>query len=156
MCFRNAGIQNGGTERAASERPVRRIPCFFFRSWRLRWHPHRPHLPLSRMRQVVMILVFDLGGPLLAFALLRSAGTGAVASLVISGVLPALGIAIGVLVDRRLDVIGPDLLQGGALRLRGVPVHLDAGLRRAREEEGRTPGRCHRGHEHRSTARPAG
>src|SRR5882757_1906054 len=28
MCFRNAGIQDGGTERAASERPVRRIPCF--------------------------------------------------------------------------------------------------------------------------------
>src|SRR5712671_6125036 len=25
MCFRNAGIQDGGTERAASERPVRRI-----------------------------------------------------------------------------------------------------------------------------------
>jgi hypothetical protein len=59
-----------------------------------------------------MILVFDLGGPLLAFALLRSAGTGAVASLVISGVLPALGIAIGVLVDRRLDVIGVVVLAG--------------------------------------------
>ena len=34
-----------------------------------------------------MILVFDLGGPLLAYSLLRSAGMSAVAALVISGVL---------------------------------------------------------------------
>ncbi len=53
-----------------------------------------------------MILVFDLGGPLVAYALLRSAGMSAVAALVISGVLPALGIAVGALVDRRLDVLG--------------------------------------------------
>ena len=38
-----------------------------------------------------MVLVFDLGGPLLAYSLLRSAGMSAVAALVISGVLPALG-----------------------------------------------------------------
>ena len=38
-----------------------------------------------------MILVFDLGGPLLVYGLLRSAGMSAVAALVISGVLPALG-----------------------------------------------------------------
>jgi hypothetical protein len=37
-----------------------------------------------------MILVFDLGGPLLAYSLLRSAGMSTVASLVISGVLPPL------------------------------------------------------------------
>ena len=59
-----------------------------------------------------MILVFDLGGPLLAYALLRSAGLSAVAALVISGVLPALGIAIGALADRRLDVIGVVVLAG--------------------------------------------
>jgi hypothetical protein len=40
-----------------------------------------------------MIAVFDLGGPLLAYALLRSAGMSAVAALVISGVLPALSTA---------------------------------------------------------------
>ena len=62
--------------------------------------------PFSRLRQIAMILVFDLGGPLLAYGLLRSAGMSAVAALVISGVLPALGIAIGALMDRRLDVIG--------------------------------------------------
>jgi hypothetical protein len=59
-----------------------------------------------------MILVFDLGGPLLAYALLRSAGMSAVTSLVISGVLPVLGIAIGALADRRLDVIGVVVLAG--------------------------------------------
>ena len=59
-----------------------------------------------------MILVFDLGGPLLAYSLLRSAGMSAVASLAISGVLPALGIGISALADRRLDVIGIVVLAG--------------------------------------------
>ena len=59
-----------------------------------------------------MILVFDLGGPLLAYGLLRSAGMSAVAALVISGALPALGIGIGALADRRLDVIGVVVLAG--------------------------------------------
>src|SRR5690349_25066394 len=59
-----------------------------------------------------MVLVFDLGGPLLAYSLLRSAGLSAVAALVISGVLPALGIVIGALADRRLDVIGVVVMAG--------------------------------------------
>jgi hypothetical protein len=59
-----------------------------------------------------MILVFDLGGPLLVYSLLRSAGMSAVAALVISGVLPALGIGIGALADRRFDVIGVVVLAG--------------------------------------------
>jgi len=59
-----------------------------------------------------MIVVFDLGGPLLAYALLRSAGASAVAALVISGVLPALGIVIGAVVDRRVDVLGVVVLAG--------------------------------------------
>ncbi|HEY1325006.1 MAG TPA: hypothetical protein VGF32_32430 [Streptosporangiaceae bacterium] len=65
-----------------------------------------------RLRQITMILVFDLGGPLLAYSLLRSAGMSAVASLVISGVLPALGIGISALADRRVDVIGIVVLAG--------------------------------------------
>ena len=56
--------------------------------------------------------MFDLGGPLLAYSLLRSAGMSAVAALVLSGVLPALGIVIGALADRRLDVIGVVVLAG--------------------------------------------
>jgi hypothetical protein len=67
---------------------------------------------MDRLRQITMILVFDLGGPLLAYGLVRSAGTSAVAALVISGVLPALGIAIGAVADRRLDVIGMVVLVG--------------------------------------------
>src|SRR5689334_556802 len=59
-----------------------------------------------------MILVFDLCVPLLAYSLLRSAGMSAVAALVISGVLPALGIGISALADRRLDVIGIVVLAG--------------------------------------------
>jgi hypothetical protein len=66
----------------------------------------------GRLRQVVTILVFDLGSPLLAYALLRSAGLSAVAALVVSGALPAAGIAIGAVADRRLDLIGARALAG--------------------------------------------
>jgi hypothetical protein len=66
----------------------------------------------GRLRQVAAILVSDLGGLLLACALLRSPGLGAVAALVVSGVLPALGIAVGAVADRRLDVIGVVVLAG--------------------------------------------
>jgi hypothetical protein len=59
-----------------------------------------------------MILVFDLGGPLLVYSLLRSAGMSAVPALILSGVPPALGILIGAVVDRRLDVIGVVVLAG--------------------------------------------
>jgi len=74
--------------------------------------PERHPDLIPRLRQIAMILVFDLGGPLLAYGLLRSAGMSAVAALVISGVLPALGIGIGALADRRLDVIGVVVLAG--------------------------------------------
>ena len=76
---------------------------------------HRPHGRVSRVRQVAMILVFDLGGPLVAYTLLRSGGMSTVAALIISGIFPALGIAIGALVDRRLDIIGVVVLAGLAV-----------------------------------------
>ena len=44
-----------------------------------------------------MIAVFDLGGPLITYALLRSAGMSTVVALVISGIFPALG-ALGLAV----------------------------------------------------------
>jgi hypothetical protein len=59
-----------------------------------------------------MILVFDLGGPLLAYTLLRSDGLSTVVALIISGILPALGIVIGAVVDRRVDIIGVVVLAG--------------------------------------------
>ncbi len=62
-----------------------------------------------------MIVVFDLGGPLLTYAGLRHAGMSAVSALVISGILPAIGIATGALVDGRLDVIGVVVLGGIAV-----------------------------------------
>ncbi len=62
-----------------------------------------------------MVLAFDLGGPLIAYVLLRSAGLSAVAALMISGVLPALGIAVGAVTDRRLDVLGIVVLAGLAV-----------------------------------------
>jgi hypothetical protein len=74
--------------------------------------PARPREPITRIRQVAMIIVFDLGGPLLVYTLLRSAGLSTVAALVISGILPALGIVIGAVVDRRLDIIGVVVLAG--------------------------------------------
>jgi hypothetical protein len=74
--------------------------------------PERHPDLIPRLRQIAMILVFDLGGPLLAYSLLRSAGMSVVASLVISGVLPALGIGISALADRRVDVIGIVVLAG--------------------------------------------
>ena len=62
-----------------------------------------------------MIVIFDLGGPLLIYALLHRAGMSAVSALVISGVLPAIGIALGAMVDGRLDIIGVVVLGGIAV-----------------------------------------
>jgi hypothetical protein len=74
--------------------------------------PARAREPLTRVRQIAMILIFDLGGPLLAYTLLRSHGLSTVAALILSGILPALGIVIGAVVDRRLDIIGVVVLAG--------------------------------------------
>jgi hypothetical protein len=74
--------------------------------------PTGRHWLLSRVRQIAMMLVFDLGGPLLTFSLLRSDGMSTVSALIISGILPALGIAISAMVDRRLDIIGVVVLAG--------------------------------------------
>jgi phosphatidyl-myo-inositol dimannoside synthase len=62
-----------------------------------------------------MIVVFDLGGPLLVYALLHHAGMSAVSALVISGILPAIGITAGALLDGRLDIIGVVVLGGIAV-----------------------------------------
>jgi phosphatidyl-myo-inositol dimannoside synthase len=77
--------------------------------------PGRLRRPPSRVRQVAMIVVFDLGGPLLLYALLRHAGMSAVSALVVSGVLPAIGITVGAVVDGRLDIIGVVVLGGIAV-----------------------------------------
>jgi hypothetical protein len=77
--------------------------------------PGEPHWLRSRVRQMAMIAVFDLGGPLLIYSLLRSHGMSTVAALVLSGISPAAGIVIGALADRRLDLIGVVVLAGLAI-----------------------------------------
>lgn len=61
-----------------------------------------------RLQPVVLLVVFDLAGPLALYYLLRSAGWSAVAGLVLSGVPPAIGIALGaVRVQPRLALPSP-------------------------------------------------
>jgi hypothetical protein len=71
-----------------------------------------PSQARSRLGTFAPILIFDVGGPLLVYYLLRSAGLSTVLALVLSGVLPAFGIALGVLRHRRLDAIGALVLIG--------------------------------------------
>jgi hypothetical protein len=59
-----------------------------------------------------MIAIFDVAAPLAAYSLLRSAGLPAVTALLLSGVFPAAGVAIGVIRNRRLDVVGALVLAG--------------------------------------------
>jgi hypothetical protein len=66
----------------------------------------------GRLRSIAMIVVFDIAGPLVAYTLLRSAGMSAVAALLLSGVFPALGVAINAIQHRRLDVVGALVLAG--------------------------------------------
>jgi intracellular septation protein A len=62
-----------------------------------------------------MIVIFDVAAPLAAYSVLRSAGLTAVTALLLSGVFPALGVAIGVIRNRRLDVVGALVLAGIAV-----------------------------------------
>jgi len=66
----------------------------------------------GQLRSVTMIVIFDVAAPLVAYKLLRSAGMTAVTALLLSGVFPALGVAIGVIRHRRLDVVGAVVLAG--------------------------------------------
>lgn len=67
---------------------------------------------MSRLRPIAMIVIFDIAAPLAAYALLRSAGMTAVTALLLSGAFPALGVAVGVIRHRRLDVVGTLVLAG--------------------------------------------
>jgi hypothetical protein len=75
----------------------------------------------ERIRPVAMIVIFDVAGPLAAYSLLRSHGFSAVTALLLSGVFPALGVAVGALLNRRVDVVG-------ALVLAGIVVGTALGL----------------------------
>jgi hypothetical protein len=67
-----------------------------------------------RLLSIAKIAVFDIGGPLALYSLLRAHGFSEVAALILSGIFPAVGVAISVISNRRLDVIGV-LVLGGIL-----------------------------------------
>lgn len=66
----------------------------------------------ARLRSITMIVIFDVGGPLLAYKLLRAAGLTTVTALLLSGVFPALGVAVSAIRHHRLDVVGALVLAG--------------------------------------------
>jgi hypothetical protein len=65
-----------------------------------------------RGRTIAMIIVFDVGGPLLAYFLFRAVGLSTVLSLVLSGVFPAFGVAFNAILYKRLDIFGVLVLAG--------------------------------------------
>ena len=69
----------------------------------------------GQLRSIAMIVIFDIAAPLVAYSVLRSAGVTAVTALLLSGIFPALGVAIGVIRHRRLDVVGVLVLAGIAV-----------------------------------------
>jgi hypothetical protein len=90
----------------------------------------------GRLQSLAMIAVFDVGGPLALYALLRSEGLSAVTSLVLSGIFPALGVAIKFSRDRRVDAIGVLVLAGIAV---GTLLGLLSGNARLVLVEGSVP-----------------
>lgn len=66
----------------------------------------------GRLRSIITIVIVDVAAPFVAYRLLRSAGLSAVTALLLSGVFPALGLAIGAVRHRRLDAIGALVLAG--------------------------------------------
>src|SRR5215469_15261768 len=75
----------------------------------------------GQLRSITMIVIFDIAAPLVAYKVLRSAGMTAVTALLLSGVFPAVGVTVGVIRHRRLDVVG-------ALVLAGIAVGTIVGL----------------------------
>jgi intracellular septation protein A len=66
----------------------------------------------GRLRSITVIVVFDIGAPLVAYKLLRSAGLSGVTSLVLSGVFPAIPVSIDAIRHRRVEVVGALVLAG--------------------------------------------
>ena len=60
----------------------------------------------GRRMSLLSLAVFDVGGPLAVYYGLRSAGSSSVVALVVSGVLPAVGIGLAARRHRRIDAVG--------------------------------------------------
>jgi len=82
----------------------------------------------GRLQTLAPIAVFDVIGPLVAYYSLRSAGLSSVAALVLSGVLPACGVALKIVRHRSVDAIGIlvliGIVVGTALGLASGNAHL--------------------------------
>ena len=95
-----------------------------------------PAADRGRFLPLAKIAVFDIAGPLVAYSLLRSAGLSAVSALVLSGIFPALGVALGTAHDRNVDVVGVLVLLGIAV---GTGLGLASGNARLVLLEGSVP-----------------
>ena len=67
-------------------------------------------MEFGRLRPIAQVVVVDIAAPLVAYALLRSAGLSTVAALLLSGVFPAAAVAVGAVRHRRLDAAGAVVL----------------------------------------------
>ena len=90
----------------------------------------------NRLWSAAKIVVVDIMGPLVAYALLRSAGQSAVPALVLSGALPAVGVMAGLIRQRHLDIVGVLVLAGIAV---GTVLGLVSGNARLVLVEGSVP-----------------
>jgi hypothetical protein len=66
----------------------------------------------SRLRSLVPIAVFDIAGPLAVYWLARTVGTSQVMALILSGIVPAIGIVYGIFRNRNVSAIGILVLAG--------------------------------------------
>jgi uncharacterized membrane protein len=66
----------------------------------------------GRLQTLGPVVAFDVIGPLAVYYGLGAAGASSLVALIVSGVVPAIGIAIGVRRERRLDSIGILVLLG--------------------------------------------
>ena len=67
---------------------------------------------VDRLRPIAKILIIDIAAPFATYSVLRAAGLSTVTSLVLSGVIPAIGVATGIIRKRRIDVVGALVLAG--------------------------------------------
>lgn len=90
--------------------------------------PSRPHPPRSR-RWGVLLLLVDMGGPILAFYAFRSVGVSSFRSLLLSAVIPGLSTIYQVIRARHLDplavfMMGITVVSAGASLIHGDPRFL--------------------------------
>ncbi len=90
----------------------------------------------GRLQTLAPIAIFDVIGPLVAYYSLRATGLSTVSALVLSGVLPAVGITLKVVRDHSVDAIGVLVLVGIAV---GTALGLASGSARLVLLDGTVP-----------------